>query len=114
MRKAQVYVNKIPAGILTELDDRSYTFEYDRNYLQNPSTSAVSLTMPKTMEIYRSPYLFPFFYNLLSEGANRAIQNRILKIDDRDYFSRLVRTAYEDTIGAVTIKEIEDERCDNQ
>jgi len=92
--------------MLTELDNGSYTFEYDREYLQDSFMPAISLTMPKTSEIYRSSYLFPFFFNLLSEGANRAIQNRALKIDDNDYFTRLVKTAYEDTIGAVTIKKM--------
>ena len=106
MRKAEVFVNKDLAGMLTWNDDRSYTFEYNTSYLQDPSKSAVSLTLPKSDRKYHSEYLFPFFYNLLSEGANKAIQNRLLKIDDRDFFNRLVRTAYEDTIGAVTIREL--------
>lgn len=106
MRKAQVFVNKDLAGILTENDDRSYVFEYDPYYLNDPTSSAISLTLPKSGQPYYSEYLFPFFYNLLSEGANKAIQNRFLKIDETDFFTRLVKTAYQDTIGAVTIREI--------
>ena len=108
MRRAQVYVNGRPAGVLTREDDGSYTFGYDRNYLQDPAATAVSLTLPKREEPYRSEYLFPFFFNMLSEGANKAIQSRILKIDGNDYFTLLLKTAHTDTIGAVTVKEIQE------
>jgi len=43
---------------------------------------------------------------MLSEGSNKAIQNRLLKIDENDYFSLLLATAMSETIGALTIKEI--------
>ena len=107
MRTANVYVNNILAGTLTEHDDYSYTFRYDAAYLNNPSQTAISLTLPKQKEEYHSNHLFPFFYNLLSEGSNKAIQGKVLKIDDNDYFTRLIKTAHTDTIGAVTIKETE-------
>lgn len=107
MRKAIVYVNDTPAGTLTEQDDYSYTFRYDPAYLNNPALTAISLTLPKKQGEYHSEHLFPFFYNLLSEGANKAIQSKVLKIDDKDYFTRLIKTAHTDTIGAVTIKELE-------
>jgi serine/threonine-protein kinase HipA len=48
--------------------------------------------------------MFPFFSNMLAEGANLAIQGRYLKIDERDILSLLGATAGNDTIGAVTIK----------
>jgi serine/threonine-protein kinase HipA len=50
--------------------------------------------------------LFPFFYGLLSEGTNKEIQSKLLKIDENDDFTRLIKTAENDTIGAITIKEI--------
>jgi HipA-like protein len=50
--------------------------------------------------------LFHVFVNMLSEGSNNAIQNRMLKIDEKDYFSLLLATAYSETIGALTVKEI--------
>ena len=108
MRRAQIFVNNILAGILTEQDDYTYLFKYDHDYLLNPLSTAISLTLPKTEETYHSRYLFSFFFNLLSEGANKAIQNRLLKIDEKDYFTRLIKTAYTDTIGAVTIREIKE------
>jgi serine/threonine-protein kinase HipA len=62
--------------------------------------------MPIQNEEYRSDYLFPFFFNMLSEGANRKMQSQLLHIDENDDFGILLATAQTDTIGAVTIKPI--------
>jgi HipA-like protein len=51
-------------------------------------------------------YYSLFFSGLLSEGINKDIQCRLLKIDESDDFTRLIKTAGEDTIGAITVKEI--------
>jgi len=53
--------------------------------------------------------LFSFFSGLLSEGINKDIQCRLLKIDENDDFTRLLKTAGEDTIGAITVKAITDQ-----
>ena len=45
-----------------------------------------------------------FFYNMLSEGANKALQCTTLKIDENDAFGLLLATADNDTIGAITVK----------
>ena len=66
----------------------------------------ISLTFPKSQKEYSSPVLFPFFFNMLSEGANRQLQSRLLKIDENDYFGLLAATAETDTIGAVTLKPV--------
>jgi HipA-like protein len=104
-RKATVYRNATLVGLLSEEDDKSYKFEYDSVYLieDNP---AVSLTMPKSKKIYRSEYLFPFFYNQLTEGDNRKLQSRHLKIDENDHFGLLLATSSIDSIGAISVKEI--------
>ncbi len=106
MKSADVYSNKRLAGRITESDDRHYTFEYDAAYLADISTSAISLTLPKRSEPYKSDVLFPFFFNMLSEGDNKAIQNRLLRIDEEDYFELLLATADVDTIGAITVKRV--------
>ena len=49
-------------------------------------------------------YLFPYFFNMLSEGANRQVQSTLLHIDEKDDFGIMLATAQYDTIGAVTIK----------
>jgi len=43
---------------------------------------------------------------MLSEGVNRKLQCRQLKIDEKDYFGLLMETAKFDTIGAITLKPI--------
>ncbi len=103
MREAKVYVKGIYAGILRKNDDRTYEFVYDDNYFKDVNVPSVSLTMPKNKKVYASDKLFPFFSNMLSEGANKAIQCRTLKIDPNDSFSLLLSTAYNDTIGAVKV-----------
>jgi HipA-like protein len=67
----------------------------------------VSLTLPLSDKPYHSKVLFPFFFNMLSEGENRDLQSRLLHIDKDDDFGILLATAQYDTIGAVTVKPIE-------
>lgn len=107
MRSAKVYVKGTEAGTLTENDNGSYSFEYESSYFVNTSMPEVSLTLPKTQMKFTSDYLFPFFFSLLSEGANKEAQCRLLKIDEKDYFGQLLATTSHDTIGAITIKAIE-------
>jgi serine/threonine-protein kinase HipA len=45
---------------------------------------------------------------MLSEGVNRQLQSRYLKIDEKDYFGLLLATATTDTIGAITVSEIKE------
>ena len=104
MRQGIVYVGRYYAGILTENPDGGYTFAYDEAYYNNPSLPAVSLTLPKKQQVYESPVLFPFFANMLSEGANREVQSKYHRIDAEDDFGILLATAGCDTPGAVTVK----------
>jgi len=106
MRKAEVYRNGIFAGILTETDRKTYIFTYDSTYYNDTSKPGISLTLSKKQTEYTSEHLFPFFYNMLSEGSNRKIQSKQLKIDEHDFFGLLLATAQYDTIGAITVKQI--------
>ena len=106
MKSAKVYRNGRLVGILTRHDRNSYEFEYDDQWFNDPAKPAVSLTMPKTKKNYRSDHLFPFFFNLISEGVNRKLQSRQLKIDEQNYFDLLLATAQTDTVGAITVKPI--------
>ena len=106
MRQCKVYVNGKEAGILREEDSGRYTFSYDNEYNGRP----VCLAMPVRKAEYSSDYLFPFFFNMLSEGANRMTQSRLLHIDENDDFGILLATAQTDTIGAVTVREVKGER----
>jgi len=103
MRKCKVYINGVEAGIITENDNpREYHFKYGKSYLDS-GLPAVSLCMPLREEGYRSPVLFPYFFNLLSEGENRAMQSSLHHIDKDDDFGILLATAQYDTVGAVTV-----------
>jgi HipA-like protein len=104
-QKAAIYYNGILAGWLMKRAPDDYTFWYEEDYLINPSLPSISLTLPKTGEIYSSPILFSFFSGLLAEGINKDIQCRLLKIDENDDFTRLLKTAGENIIGAITVKE---------
>lgn len=102
MRQCKVFVHDKEAGLLQETDKQGYSFTYGSDYKGDP----VCLAMPVRKEPYKSDYLFPFFFNMLSEGENRQIQSMILHIDESDDFGILLATAQEDTIGAVTVKPI--------
>ena len=102
--KAGVFNNGILAGILEKQLNGTYSFEYDEVYLQNDKNPSISLTMPRSIKKYESEKLFAFFFGLLSEGVNKNIQCRLLKIDANDHFGRLLLTAQEDNIGSITVK----------
>ena len=106
MRAAEIYRNGTLAGILTEGNHRQFVFRYDDTYFNDADKRAISLTLPKTQKEYSSDFLFPFFFNMLSEGVNRKLQSIQLRIDEADHFGLLMATAQHDTIGAVTVKPI--------
>mgnify|MGYP003446428231 FL=1 len=106
MRVAKVFTNGVLAGTLSETDDGKYIFKYDDAYLLDSRNRAISLSLPKRKEAFVADELFPFFYNMLSEGANKALQCMTLKIDENDDFGLLLATADNDTIGAITVKKL--------
>ena len=100
MRQLEVYVNNVKAGLLTELNPgNGYTFVYTETYVAS-DMPPVSLTLPKRKEVYEADYLFPFFTNLLPEGANRKV---------KDFFGMLMATVGTDMIGSVNFKEVENQ-----
>lgn len=106
MRRAQVFSNGVLAGMLTETDSGKYIFCYDDSFLIDEKQTAISLSFPKSRGEFSSETLFPFFFNMLSEGTNKAIQCQTLKIDENDAFGLLLATAHTDTIGAIIVKKI--------
>ncbi len=105
MRKADVYMHGVHAGILTETEKRkAWQFEYLKSY----AGPAVSLTMPVEESSFSFREFPPFFEGLLPEGIMLEGMLRQLKIDRKDYFSQLLATG-EDLVGAVTVKPCADE-----
>lgn len=102
-RLAYVYVCDEFAGILRETED-GYSLKYDDDYLDNPTSKDISLTLPKQKEEYQSKVLFPFFDGLIPEGwlLNVVINN--WKLNPKDRFG-IMLTACKDCIGNVSIQE---------
>lgn len=103
MMKAQVLWNGQIAGILTQMDSSHYEFEYADAWLADSTKPAISLTFPKSEKKFQADHLFPFFFNMLSEGVNRKLQSRVLRIDEKDHFGLLLATSSKDSIGAVSV-----------
>jgi serine/threonine-protein kinase HipA len=106
MAKAGVYFNGELAGYLEKIATDAYRFTYEEKYLADEAMPSISLTLPKTQQVHESKVLFSFFAGMLAEGINKDIQCRLLKIDPNDDFTRLMKTAMKETIGAITVKEI--------
>jgi serine/threonine-protein kinase HipA len=103
-KQSEVFFNKELAGYLTYAN-QEYIFQYDEKYFMDRTKPSISLSLSKTKMEYRSSVLFPFFYGLLSEGDQKYVQCRKLKIDENDHFTRLIKTA-SNTIGAISVKEV--------
>ena len=102
MTSGTVYYRDIKAGILAK-DDEGYLFRYDALYFADAAMPDISATLPKTRREYRSKTLFPFFFGLLAEGAQKERQCRELHIDENDHFTRLLETSAYGAIGAVYV-----------
>lgn len=106
MRQLDVYMNKRKAGVLTEQrPGEGYRFRYDESYLASDGPS-ISVTLSKKQDSYESPTLFPFFMNMLPEGANRKVICRTSRVDERDFFGLLSAMAGKDFIGGVHIETV--------
>ncbi|NOU18187.1 MAG: phosphatidylinositol kinase [Bacteroidales bacterium] len=107
MRRAKIFYKDEEAGVLTQHDDGSFTFQYNTGWIENGSKPSISLTLPKSQQEYHSKFLFPFFYNMLPEGSNKLVVCKYNRIDQNDYFGLLITTAKNDSIGAVRVVSIE-------
>lgn len=102
-RSAQVFVRGKYAGILKQTET-GYSFSYDKQYLSDPSSSCVSLTLPMREEEYTSTTLFPFFDGLIPEGWLLNVVTKNWKLDPKDRFGILL-VACRDCIGNVSVVE---------
>ena len=107
MRSAKVLYKNEETGIITQNDNGSFSFRYSSNWLGDSQKPSISLTLPKSTDVYSSKFLFPFFYNMLPEGTNKQSVCFNQRIDETDHFGILMATAHNDTIGAVRVVKIE-------
>ena len=103
MRSARILFKDEEAGVLTQHDDGSFTFSYNQSWMEDSAKPGISLTLPKSKQTYQSKFLFPFFYNMLPEGANKQVVCKYNRIDYDDYFGQLMVVGKSDTIGAVRV-----------
>lgn len=101
MRSAEVFVNNMRSGVLTENSRFDYIFKYDDHYQGSP----VSLTLPLNQKEYQFKYFPSFFEGLLPEGYQLEALLRDRKINRSDLFEQLM-VCGADCVGAVTVKEI--------
>ena len=101
MRKAEVSMHGLPAGILEEIETgKKYRFTYFEKY----SGPSVALTMPVNEKEFVFDRFPPFFDGLLPEGLLLEGLLRQRKIDKHDYLSQLIAVGNE-LVGAVTVQE---------
>jgi len=108
MRKAKVFYKGESAGLLTQNDDGTFLFQYNDLWMRDNGKPAISLTLPKTIQEVQSDFLFSFFYNLLPEGSNKMVVCKYKQIDENDHFGLLLSAAQYDTIGAITVHEMQE------
>lgn len=108
MRKAKILYKNQEAGMLIQHDDGSFTFKYFDSWISDEAKPSISLTLPKFKNEFHSDFLFPFFYNMLPEGANKQIVCKLNRLDLNDYFGILLTTTKNDNIGAVKVIKIEE------
>ena len=107
MRQLDVYSNGNYVGRLSEKSPgRGYSFVYDDTYILKGLPS-VSVLLPKSEKEFHCTSLFPFFFNMLPEGANKRIICREEHIDENDHFGLLYWLAGADFIGAMDFRRVE-------
>lgn len=100
-RRAQIFIQGRPAGILSETDE-GYLFRYIDSYLNSEHPVAASLTLPLSGEAYTSKTLFAFFDGLIPEGWMLEVVQKRWHIPEKDRFGVLLR-ACRDCIGDVQV-----------
>jgi serine/threonine-protein kinase HipA len=99
LRQAHVYKAGVPAGVLQELEDRTFRFEYLSDYQGPP----ISLSMPTRQREWRFVRFPPFFDGLLPEGPQLQALLKIRKLDRSDSFGQLMAVGA-DVVGDVTVE----------
>ena len=101
-KTAKILYDGLLAATLSETDD-GYVLQYNEQYLQQPDSKPISLTLPTVRESYTSKVLFPFFDGLIPEGWLLDIAVDHWKVKANDRFELLLATC-RDSIGAVTVE----------
>lgn len=107
MKSGKVYYKDIFAGIISEMPEGGFVFQYDEKYVEAWPEEFLSFTMPVQKEAYHSDRLFPFFDGLIPEGWLLDIASRNWKINAADRMGLLLACC-KNCIGAVSVIPITD------
>ena len=100
VKQADVFVNKVLAGRLQEIErGKKYRFVYLDGY----QGDSISLEIPRDMQVWEFDRLPTFFDGVLPEGMMLEALLKLRKIDRDDYITQLIAVG-EDLVGNVTIK----------
>jgi len=94
-----------PCGELS-IDNERFSFRYLDSYIA-ADLQPVSVCMPVSPDVYVDAIVFPFFENLLPEGAIRTLLAERLKTAENNY-SRLLEVLGGDIAGALSVTGTED------
>jgi serine/threonine-protein kinase HipA len=105
--KGNVYYKDQLAGIIEDTDE-GFQFIYNSSFVEQ-GNEPISATLPLTRTPYILPTMIPFFDGLIPEGwlLDIAVEHWKIKANDR---MRLLLTVCEDCIGAVSVKNQENEQ----
>lgn len=93
--------------VVGTVSSQPITFTYDRDYLENPSARAISLSLPLRVEPYDEKSLMPYFDGLLPENETRSAIAQALRIAPNDFLTILLKCG-RDIIGDIAITEGEE------
>lgn len=93
-----MFVKKIKAATLIEINRNRYQLVYESNYQAEP----ISLALPVEKNSFEFSSFPAFFEGLLPEGIQLEALLRQKKIDKNDFFSQLIAVG-KDMVGAVTV-----------
>jgi serine/threonine-protein kinase HipA len=100
-RTLDVYLHRQRVGALTQNKDGDIVFEYDGDYLGNPSARPLSQSLPLAKKRFNRKESRPFFAGVLPEESNRETIARNLGISAKNDFALLEQIGGE-CAGAVT------------
>ena len=102
MADLAVYLCDGFVGILSCGSQGRFSFQYDRQWLENDNPPPLSLSLPPQQDPYPDEKARPFFTNLLPESRIREAAARKLGISARNDFALLEALGGE-CAGAVTL-----------
>ncbi|CRL64625.1 MULTISPECIES: type II toxin-antitoxin system HipA family toxin [Proteus] len=76
MASLDVYMNEYYVGIFTKKSSGAHSFQYTEDWVNQPGSRPISLSMPLQLQEYQGDCVYNFFDNLLPD--NTEIRNRIV------------------------------------